>query len=101
MINRYRNKEFYRVLKSDGWAILLVPIIEKEKTYEDNSITTEAGRIKAFGQKDHVRRYGNDYVNRLHSAGFNVSIICTDFFLTKEDMKNMSIKKENIYYCKK
>jgi hypothetical protein len=94
-------KEFYRVLKSGGWAILLVPIIETEKTYEDNSITTESGRMKAFGQKDHVRKYWNDYVNRLRSVGFNVSIICPNEFIAEEDIKKMSIRKNNIYYCKK
>ena len=35
--------EFYRVLKPNGWAILLVPIIG-DKTIEDPAITTPEER---------------------------------------------------------
>jgi SAM-dependent methyltransferase len=93
--------EFYRVLKNNGWAILLVPINDMEKTYEDNSITTEAGRLKAFGHEDHVRRYGRDYSTRLQSVGFNVNIILPNEFADEKDIKNMNLPKDNIYYCKK
>jgi hypothetical protein len=93
--------EFHRVLKNNGWAILLVPITDAEKTYEDNSITTEYGRSKAFGQKDHVREYGKDYVNRLKSVGFNTTIICPNEFADEDDIINMNLLQDNIYYCKK
>ncbi|GJQ47891.1 MAG: type 11 methyltransferase [Candidatus Kuenenia stuttgartiensis] len=66
-------REFFRVLKNSGWAILLVPVTS-EKTYEDPSIIEPAKRLKAFGQEDHVRRYGSDYVDRLREAGFIVKV---------------------------
>ena len=53
-------REFFRVLKVDGWAIILVPIIG-EKTYENPQITSHAEREKYFGQYDHIRRYGFDF----------------------------------------
>lgn len=69
-------KEFYRVLKPNGWAILQVPVSSKLKvTYEDFSIVKEKEREKHFGQFDHVRIYGQDYKDRLETAGFRVEII--------------------------
>jgi len=65
--------ELFRVLKPTGWALLQVPISPNlEKTKEDSQVTTEAERIKAFGQYDHVRLYGQDYPQRLENAGFKV-----------------------------
>lgn len=67
--------ELYRILKIGGWAILQVPISSSlEKTYEDRSVTTPAGREESFGQADHVRIYAMDYVDRLEQAGFSVDI---------------------------
>jgi len=66
-------REFFRVLKKDGWAILLVPITS-EKTFEDLSIVDPKEQFKAFGQEGHVRAYGPDYVDRLTDAGFTVKI---------------------------
>ena len=95
-------REFCRVLKSTGWAILLVPIKQSlEKTYEDYSITTEAGRLEAFGQGDHVRYYGRDYVDRLKSGGFKVRITGTNELAKEKEIKKMKLSKENIYYCHK
>jgi len=65
--------EIYRVLTSKGTAILQVPISNQlEHTYEDSSITDPKLREKHFGQFDHVRIYGKDYVNRLENAGFKI-----------------------------
>ncbi|WP_336986292.1 class I SAM-dependent methyltransferase [Altererythrobacter aquiaggeris] len=70
--DRKAMREFCRVLKADGWAILLVPITA-QSTYEDKSITSPEERLKHFGQIDHVRRYGPDYIDRLREAGFTVT----------------------------
>lgn len=66
-------RELRRVLKPEGWAILQVPITADE-TFEDPSITDPKERVRVFGQHDHVRRYGPDYVNRLRGAGFSVTV---------------------------
>lgn len=67
--------ELFRVMKYGGWGILQVPIeMEREKTYEDDSITSPEERIKVFGQYDHVRIYGKDYIDRLKSSGFKVEL---------------------------
>jgi len=70
-------KEIYRVLKSDGAAILQVPYSEKsETTIEEPFINDPDKQERLFGQKDHVRIYAlKDYVNRLKTAGFKVDVI--------------------------
>ncbi len=65
--------ELFRVLKVGGIAILQVPIaLDLERTYEDPSITTPAERNNAFGHEDHLRLYGQDYIQKLAREGFNV-----------------------------
>jgi len=65
--------ELYRILKPGGWAILQVPISKiLENTFEDPEVKTPEEREKIFGQFDHVRIYGQDYVKRLENSGFIV-----------------------------
>lgn len=95
-------REFHRVLKPSGWAMLLVPIV-CEQTFEDPSITDPAERARLFGQEDHVRNYGRDYVDRLREAGFEVTVILPEDFMTKEEIVRMGITKAagEIYLCNK
>lgn len=66
-------RELYRVLKPNGKAILLVPFsLNSKETFEDASVTNAKDRETTFGQFDHVRIYGNDYVDRLAEVGFKV-----------------------------
>lgn len=93
-------KEFHRVLKDTGWAILMVPI-SAEKTYEDPSITEPAERKKHFGQEDHVRKYGPDYVDRLREGGFNVEETSINELAQGQEIIKMGLTKASghIYYC--
>ncbi len=73
--DRKAMSELYRVLKPGGKAILQVPISNLlDKTLEDFSIIDPQERLKTFGQEDHVRVYGKDYVERLEEVGFKVQI---------------------------
>ena len=73
--DRKAMKELHRILKPGGWAIVQTPIsLALKNTYEDRSVTTAAGRKRAFGQGDHVRIYAGDYKDRLEQAGFRVEI---------------------------
>src|SRR5205814_9838929 len=53
--DRKAMREFCRVLRDDGWAVLLVPITARS-TFEDPTVTTPEERLRLFGQVDHVRR---------------------------------------------
>lgn len=95
-------KEFFRVLKNGGWAILLVPITAKA-TFEDRSIIDPEDRLRAFGQCDHVRRYGPDYVERLRDAGFKVEIVQVADLVSPHEAVTMGLTSSSgeIYFCTK
>jgi SAM-dependent methyltransferase len=100
--DRRAMREFFRVLKNNGWAILLVPVTS-EHTFEDPSILEPEERLRVFGQEDHVRRYGPDYADRLREAGFNVEIaeIC-DLANGKEAVEmGLTPASGEIYFCTK
>ena len=66
-------KELFRVMKKGGMGIFQVPQdLNRDITFEDNSITDPKERAKIFGQYDHVRVYGRDYFDKLRSVGFKV-----------------------------
>lgn len=77
-------QELFRVLKPGGWGIFQIPQdLERESTFEDNSITDKKERAKIFGQYDHVRIYGRDYFQKLRTIGFKVDEI--DFTSSMND----------------
>ena len=93
-------QEFRRVLKQDGWAVIMVPITS-ESTYEDASIVDPKGRLKHFGQVDHVRRYGMDVQDRLEESGFSVTCVRPDAFLSEREQSDCRIdKSECLFLCK-
>lgn len=100
--DRKAMREFYRVLGTKGWAILLVPITA-EKTFEDPSIVEAQERLRLFGQHDHVRKYGPDYVDRLREAGFVVETTKVNNLVTKDEAVRMglTVASGEIYYCTK
>ena len=65
--------ELYRVMKPGGWGVFQIPQdLNRDETFEDDSITDKKERAQIFGQYDHVRIYGRDYFNKLRSVGFEV-----------------------------
>ncbi len=93
-------KEFYRVLKPGGWAILQVPFFNPvpEKTVEDNSITDPREREKVFGQDDHVRKYGKDYLQRINQSGFQAIEDSYSLNFSKERAFRFGIVRQEIIY---
>ena len=80
--DRKAMREIRRVLKLDGFAVLLVPlVVGLDETHEDPSIDSDALRWKYFGMGDHVRQYGRrDFVARLEDAGLQVEQLGIDYF---------------------
>lgn len=71
--DRKAMQEMFRVLRPGGWAILQIPQdLDREKTFEDPTITDPQERARLFGQYDHVRVYGRDYFDKLREIGFQV-----------------------------
>lgn len=95
--DRRAMNELYRVMKRGGMGILQVPYEEdREKTYEDPSITSKKERKVAFGQYDHVRIYGKDYFERLENTGFKVVQVDYTRKLTDEQINRYCLNKGEI-----
>ena len=101
--DRKAMSELYRILKPGGWAILQVPILSGlKKTLEAPEIDTPELRKKFYGQEDHLRVYGLDYIERLKEGGFEVKV---DNYLDTIN-RNTKIEfalpeHEDIYFCLK
>lgn len=69
-------------------------------TLEDPSVTTREGREARFGQHDHVRIYGRDYVTRLREAGFTVEeLACSRVLDTATVDREALVRDEEIFRC--
>jgi SAM-dependent methyltransferase len=72
--DRRAMSELFRVMKPGSWGLIEVPFDGKlDETQEDPSVTTDEDRIRLYGNKGHLRRYGRDYPDRLRAAGFKVT----------------------------
>ena len=100
--DRQAMREFCRVLKRSGWAIMMVPVTA-EKTFEDPSIVTPQGRLEAFGEVDHVRRYGPDFAEILRQEGFAVKVVTVSDVATPTEIESMRLTPDSgeIYLCTK
>jgi SAM-dependent methyltransferase len=96
-------QELYRILKKGGMGIFQIPQdINREKTFEDDSITDKKERAKIFGQYDHVRIYGKDYFEKLRSVGFKVDEVDYTSTFTEEEITKFCLSKgELLPICKK
>ncbi len=87
-------KELYRVMKPGGTGFFQIPLDQnREKSFEDDSITDPHERSLIFGQYDHVRVYGMDYFDKLKDAGFEVEAIDYSARLNEEDIKTYCLQK--------
>lgn len=95
-------RELCRVLEPNGWAILLVPITA-QTSVEDPSVVEPLERLRLFGQRDHVRRYGMDVVGRLRRAGFDVEVRTATDFLPPDERRRMAVAGTGagrIFHCR-
>lgn len=84
--------ELFRVLKPKGKIFLQVPInIDSPKTFYD-PLTAPEDREKVYGQKDHVRIYGNDFQTYVEQAGFQVQRISYVNKFTPDQQRLMGLK---------
>lgn len=95
--------ELHRVLKSGGWAIIMVPLMEGiAETYEDPSITTEVGRLRHFGLEDHLRVYEKkSFLKKLKLVGFDVKEYGVEYFGVDVFKKHGISEKSVLYIVEK
>lgn len=71
--------ELYRVMRPNGVALLMVPMIEGwDSSYENDEVTTPRDRELHYGQYDHVRWFGGDFRDRIKAAGFSLKEYVSD-----------------------
>lgn len=90
-------EELYRILKPGGFGVFQIPQdLNRETTFEDDSITDKKERAKIFGQYDHVRIYGRDYFDKLRSVGFKVEEVDYTARLSEDDIIKYCLAKGEI-----
>jgi predicted SAM-dependent methyltransferase len=90
-------QELYRVLKPGGFGVFQIPQdLNRETTFEDDSITDKKERAKIFGQYDHVRIYGRDYFDKLRSIGFKVDEVNYTATFSEEEITEYCLAKGEI-----
>jgi predicted SAM-dependent methyltransferase len=91
--------EFFRVLKRNGNLIITVPTFGK-RTYENPKIKSPGERLKYFGQKDHVRKYGLDILGKMKNVGFKLKIIIPEDIINQTKIKKYSLgSTDKIFHC--
>lgn len=94
--------ELYRVLQKGGSAILQVPYDKnRNETYEDSRITSAEERRKHFGQFDHVRIYGRDFIDRFIAPGFTIEHKNYVDGLSEAVKKRHVFKEQTIFLLRK
>jgi len=95
-------QEINRVLKANGWAIIQSPVYGIDETIEDKTVTDPREKERLFGQRDHVRKYGKDYAQRLSRSGLQVEENLYVKTLSAETIKKYALpENEVIFYCTK
>ena len=95
-------RELYRILRPNGWAVILSPVdLEREHTFEDDTITDPKERTCIFGQYDHRRIYGRDYVERLATVGFEVYDIPYKEEFSQKEQELYALPDEHLYVVRK
>ncbi|WP_425077746.1 class I SAM-dependent methyltransferase [Psychroserpens sp. S379A] len=90
-------QELYRVMKPGGFGVFQIPQdLNRETTFEDDSITDKKERDKIFGQYDHVRIYGRDYFDKLRRIGFKVEEVDYTASLSDADIHKYCLAKGEI-----
>jgi hypothetical protein len=73
----------------------------RDRTFEDPKVTTAAERERVYGQHDHVRVYGRDFVDRLSESGFDVTVDTFAGGFTQDLVRKEGLSREDIYICRK
>jgi len=100
--DRLAMRELFRVMRPGGWGIMLSPVVTgKKETGEDPTINSWEERLKAYGQGDHLREYGEDFVDRLNEAGFETEAIDYAKYYSESELAAFGLCNEKIYRVKK
>lgn len=93
-------REMSRVMKPGGIAIVQVPYRATVPTDEDINASPEE-RIERFGQVDHIRYYGFDFIDRLTDNGFDATYLTASDVVGEADRERCNIlANDPIWVCR-
>lgn len=85
-------KEILRVLKPGGRAILQTPFAARRAMkFEDPRLIDPCARLHAYGQEDHRRLYGVDFVDYVCGAGFVSQVAAHTVLLPEVDSSRSGV----------
>ena len=87
--------EIKRCLKDDGKLFFSFPVNLDEKTFEDLSLTSVEDRINYYGQPDHVRLYGYDYIERFERFGLKITEYVAGNIMSEKMIKKYNVQKND------
>lgn len=91
--------EVARVLKPGGCAVLQTPYSDKlERTWSDPGIASDAARLQAYGQEDHVRLYGRDLFLRFSQSGLVPSVSTHDELLASSQPEVLGVNPREPFF---
>jgi SAM-dependent methyltransferase len=70
--------ELSRITMPGGLAIIPVPIDWSSDSTEEQQGLSPSERAKLYGEADHLRKYGRDYLDRLREGGFATELFRLD-----------------------
>ena len=95
--------EIRRVLRPDGFAVIMVPILHPPggRTLEDPAIVTPEERERVYGRDDHLRMYGQDFAERARAVGFEVTVVGYPASLGAKATRTYALNpEEQLYICR-
>jgi len=66
--------ELSRVTRPGGLALLPVPVAWDREITEERQELSPFERAELYGETDHLRKYGRDYLDRLREVGFGTRV---------------------------
>jgi SAM-dependent methyltransferase len=75
-------RELFRILKPNGWGIVMVPVIVVADEIDEDPLLEDVGeRWRRFGQYDHIRNYSKKgLLERIETAGFTARQLGKEYF---------------------
>lgn len=96
-------REFARVLRSEGWAIVNVPV-QGKVTIEHLDQPRRKRSFKDSRPSEHVRTYGTDYADRIREAGLTLYEITVASLIPESEWDRLSVRPQEagtIYIAQK
>jgi SAM-dependent methyltransferase len=92
-------REVRRVLCKGGYAILQTPYSKKlNKTFCDEGLSDDISRLFVYGQKDHLRLFGNDIFDCISKCGLTNKVVAHETLLSQYESSKYGVNSEEPFF---